>query len=186
MGYRKRKDGNYWWNDGPITDEHEALYVLVEEWNGAKPVYLSTKDDPEICQELHRQGEGGAMSSTRIEYLEIDPKLAEHLIKEHFVTPMRIPHMGYTEVSQTKLVLSRDGVDRLRVLTAEHLALAKTLPVAGEHTKFSSIFKESGSGRENGRRGGPLYFDFVTPMGEKVRVLPLTKEVRKITKEALV
>ena len=184
MTPRKRSENTNWWNDGPITDEHEALQVLKKEWRGPDPIYLSLKaEQPEICQELHRQGDGGRASSCYIEYLEIDPKLAEQLIKESYVAPMRIPHMGYTETVRDKLVLTRTGEHRLETLNREKERLAQSLPVAGEHSKFSSIFELSKSEREHGRRGGKLYFEFVTPIKERVRVYPDTKEVLKLEPE---
>jgi hypothetical protein len=186
MNPRKRDGATHWWNDRPITDEHEALYVLVKEWRGPDPVYLSTKrEKPEICQELHRQGEGGRESSYYIEYLEIDEELAKKLIKEQWVTPMRILHMGYTETVREKLVLSPHGLDHLKRLTQQKCALAKTLPVPGEHTQFSSILEETGCGCENGRRGGRFYVDLKTPMDERLRVYPDSKQITKLKPKPL-
>lgn len=181
MERRKRDEKTHWLNDQPITDEHEALFVLQREWQGPFPIYLSmvNPDRPEVCLEMHRPGDGGRTSSCYIEYLEIDSDLARRLIAQLWVVPMRIPHSGYTETVQDKFVLSRPGGDRLQALTQEKLQFAKTLPVPGEHTKFSSLFEEVRYGREHGRRGGRFFVDYKTPMDERLRVFPDSKEIQK-------
>ena len=183
MPLRKRDQYTHWLNEEPIADVYEALHLLKPQWGdpfGEKTRYLAMDKSP---AELHIQwfadGDSGGASSG-IHYLDIAPAVVEHLQKGYWVRPHMEVGWGYSRPNLYKLVIS----DHAKLLFNEYIERtreeARKSLVAGEHSRFSGIFNDAGSGREHGRCGGRLYFDFVTPMKERVRVYPDTKEVKKL------
>src|SRR3989344_3835161 len=162
MSLRPRDEYTYWWNEAPITDVHEALHLLRPQWGdpfGEKTRYLSMRaDPPELHIEWFADGDSGGASSGTY-YLEIALTVVEQLQRDGFVQPLQVKGYGYSYPDPNKLIIS------------------------GEHSKFSGIFESTGWGRVHSRFGGRLFFDFVTPMKEKVRVYPDTKEVKKLEPE---
>jgi len=186
MPLRRRNKYTHWWNEEPIADAYEALHLLKPQWGdpfGEKTRYLAMDKSP---VELHIQwfadGDSGGASSG-IYYLDIAPAVVEQLQKEYWVRPHMEVGWGYSRPNPYKLVIS----DHAKLLFNEYIESkkkeARKLLVAGKHSKFSGVFNDAGYDREYNRRGGRLYFDFKTPMGEKVRVYPDIKKVKKLESE---
>lgn len=180
---RRRDDRTYWWNDGPITDIHEALDLLQKQWGDSGKRFISTEDKKglgfEINLEWYREGSSGGDSSG-VDHFDIKPEVVEELVKQGFVEKMRIPEMGYTYTEPYKLVMSQKGQIELERLHEEARRIAHGLLIPGKHSKFSGLFHDAGYGRSGYRGCGRLYYKFRTPQGEKVRVYSDTKEVEKL------
>jgi hypothetical protein len=183
MPLRPRPKGDYWWNDAPITDIFEALDLLRPKWGdgfGDETRYVAMDESPpEIHIQWFHDGDSGGASSG-VHYLEITQEVVEQLRREGLVEPLMQKGYGWARPDPMRLIISPWGKHRLREYTNETREVARKLLVPGEHSKFSGIFNDAGYGRERSHRGGRLYFDFITPMKEKVRVYPDTKEVKKL------
>ena len=186
MSLRPRDEYTYWWNEAPITEVHEALHLLRPQWGdpfGEKTRYLSMRaDPPELHIEWFADGDSGGASSGTY-YLEIALTVVEQLQRDGFVQPLQVKGYGYSYPDPNKLIISRLGtleIEEYLMRTEEEM---RKLLIPGEHSKFSGIFESTGWGRVHSRFGGRLFFDFVTPMKEKVRVYPDTKEVKKLEPE---
>lgn len=183
MPVRKRDKYTHWSNDCAIDDLHELLSLLEEQWRDTGKRYVHTGDgEPHVQIEWSHDGDSGGFSSG-IRYFEAKRELIDQLLEKGLVTKMQVPRMGYTYTEPHKLVLSNLGELELQRLNDEKKRLARSLLIPGEHSKFSGIFNDAGFDREHYKGYGRLYFDFVTPMNEKVRVYPDTKEVRKLEAE---
>ncbi|HVZ75974.1 MAG TPA: hypothetical protein VG934_01725 [Candidatus Paceibacterota bacterium] len=185
MELRKRAQGDYWMNEAPITDSLEALHVLREEWNDTGYRYISLREEkPEIHLGWFNEGDSGGATSG-VDYLEIDPAIAKKLRDEQWVEPRRIPHWGYTEVRQDQLVLSQWGKREMERLLEEAMTSVRAQLKPGTHSEKSDVFKDAGYGRDHGRWGGRLYFDFRTPVGEKVRMYADNGEFTQLEPEKI-
>jgi len=181
--YRKRDEHTYWYNEKPIATTHEALDALRKRWGDSGKRYIYTDGEkPELRIGWYKEGSSGG-DSAGTDYFEIKPEVAAELAKLGYIEKMPIREIGYTYREPHKFVLSREGERELERLYKEKKEVARSLLVPGEHSQFSSIFDDAGSDREGYRHCGRLFFDFVTPMKEKVRVYPDTKEVEKLEPE---
>jgi hypothetical protein len=185
----------YWHNEIPITDVHEALWLLQKEWSGQQPYIAMAEYNythkktlaPELHQPWYSEGDSGGDSSG-IYHLEISPEVVATLTKEEWVTPMKIPHWGGSTTDLNKRVLSHAGRTEFEWFIEAQQKVAQALPKPLVHSKFSGLFNPRGYGYTSRWGGGKLYFDFVTPQEERVRVYPLEKDpekqVEKLTETA--
>ena len=178
---KPRDEYTHYENAEPVKDPYELMDLLSQgRSDSTDGRYLRVRQGEEI--EMHRgwyvHGDSGGDRSG-IDYYQIDPETSKKLIAERWVTPKRIPHMGYTEERKHELVLSEAGKAELRRFHEEQRKAALALLIPGKHSKFSGVFNYRSHGRQY-PGVGPLYFEFVTPMDEKVRVCPETKKVEKV------
>jgi hypothetical protein len=172
---RKRDKNTHWMNSAPVTDLHEALFLLWPTPKGRRgPRYICTdryivdQYKPEIHQEWHHEGGSGQMPSSGSHYLQIDPELAKYIIDTNLVVPMQIPHMGYTEIVDYKLVLSDMGIRKHQLLCEAKLEVAKIFLLPRLHVADVPWSRKSADGW-----GGKLYFDFhIFAYDEHVIVCP--------------
>ena len=166
-------------NEKPVKDVHEALYLLRAQQGDKGPRYIFSKGDEfEIHHDWFHDGGSGSVSSG-IHYLEIQRDVVGELLQKKFVQNMKILRWGSTHVDLLKFVLSELGKLELARLDEEQKTVAHSILKPGIHSQWSSIFNYIGKGREHERWGGRLYFDFKTPIDEKVRMFPDTGEFQK-------
>lgn len=79
------------------------------------------------------------------------------------------------------LVLSEVGLTLREKLREEQFQKARAFLQPGIHSQWSSVFNPTGSGRER-PYFGRLFFDFITPIGERVRIYSDNGEFEKIKK----
>ena len=182
----ERKPDGHYMNEEPIANAHEALDALVSGQHDSREgryidLHPRGGGTPELCVGWFADGDSGGASSG-FHYWQIKPEVIKELQEKGWIEPKQIPTWGRTDTDHNKLVLSRDGKEELVRFTKEQREVARKLPVAGVHSKYSGIFEDAGYGRD-GYNCGKLYFEFVTPIKERVRVYPDTKEVLKLEPE---
>jgi hypothetical protein len=179
--YRDEKKYTHWSNEKTIEDLFEALELLEPDHRDSSDGrYLSTRmDPPEIHVGWYTHGDSGGDRSG-IEYFDIDPKISKELVRKGLVEPCIQKFWGGSTPQCDKLVLSELGKRELRDYLKKQKEVAKSLLVPGEHTKFSGVFNDAGQGRTGYKGYGELYFDFKTPIDERLRVFPATKKVEKL------
>jgi hypothetical protein len=176
MAFRKRSATSHWRNDEPIKNLYEAIDTLSSENSSRDPVHLRKReseagDGYEIVWPWYREGSSGG-DSWGIEYYEIDTATAEELIREHFVAPRRVKHLGYTETRDDELVVTDIAREKLDLFEKEMERKAESMLTPGIHTDLAGKPKRLCWSRD-GFRCGRLYFEYELPEERgRVRVYP--------------
>ena len=181
MPQRARDQYTEWANEQPLTDIYQILAMLEPRQQGrySDRRWIYSRNVPELQIRWCREADSGGDSGST-EYLEIDPEAFERLVEEGLVAPNMLRYGGGVRLEGHKLVPTDAGRSRLRVYLAAQREAARKLVVPGEHTKFSATLFPQGQGYEGFHGEGPLYFEFVTPMNERLRVYPRTNKVERI------
>lgn len=173
----------------PVTDLHELLDLLPEYWrdSGKRYVYMRQAElyepnVPEVWKEWNREGSSG-QDSWGVDRFQVDRALVQKALDDGLLQTMEVPYWGGSHKERDKLVVTRRGEELRKRLYEEKKAAAHTLLVPGEHSAWSSIFEFRKSEREKHYPLGELYFEFVTPMKERVRVWIDQKRIEKLEKD---
>ncbi len=192
MERRARGDNTLWRNSKPVADVYELLALLENRQSGrycdtrylrpANSGFRPTKC-PEVEVDWYHEGSSGGDTGGH-DYFEVAPQVAEQAVRERWVEPNVKKYWGGSTVEKDKLVLSELGKVTLNKYIREQMEEAKKLVVPMKHTKYSGLLEPRGYGQEgHDGEGGELYFDFETPMQEKLRVYPKSKRVVDRAKE---
>lgn len=187
MRLRRRDERTYWSNEVPVTDAYEALDMLYPDFydsfgEGTRFIAMG-KNPPELHVRWFRDGDSGG-ASEGVCYYEINRQVVECLEREQWVRMLIVKGWGYATPDPNKLVISERGKSARNAHINEMREAARKLPVAGKHTQFSSVLNDAGHGRETYYGKNRLYFDFETPMRERVRVFPSNKRIKKLPQKA--
>ena len=185
MSQRKRDKFTNWSNQEPIADVYEALEMLKSRQQGRynDTRFLMREPQDEIMVDWYHEADSGGDRSG-YDYYEIDPTIVEQLVKERWVTSNVVKFWGGSRTENHKMVISTAGKYELQKYLETTQEDAKKLVVPGKHTKFSGILNSRGYGRDGHQGcGGELYFDFETPMQERLRVFLTSKRVVDRAKE---
>ncbi|MGE5541229.1 MAG: hypothetical protein ACM3TU_03015 [Bacillota bacterium] len=170
----KRTEHTTWKNPEPYTDIHAVLQLLDEQSKTYEPFHLDQCRregcEWEITVPWYTHGDSGGDRSGH-DYYQIDPALAEQLVKDGLVIKRSIPHMGYTETREHEFVISRRGKVMLKTYLDEMREKAEALLVPGVHTDLTGEPASQGYDREHWRYGD-LYFMFKLPTGGSCKVYP--------------
>ncbi|MEK7068188.1 MAG: hypothetical protein AAB964_00030 [Patescibacteria group bacterium] len=179
MARRERDKYSHWENEKPVTDFYEALELLRNKQQGrySDERYLIGGPTPEILVDWYREADSGG-DRGGIDHYEIDNAVFEEIVRQGCVSPNVVKFYGGSRTEHHKLVLNKVGRDKFEHFLDLRQNEAKKLVIPGEHTKFSGVLNPRGYGREGYQGyGGELYFEFETPMNERLRVYPDSKRV---------
>ena len=105
--------------------------------------------------------------------------MIDDLKEKGFIKNMEIPSWGHTYKEPDKFVITYHGEQELERLNEHAKTSVRTRLEPGVHSKWSGVFNDAGFGRD-GFGSGRLYFDFKTPVGERVRVYSDTGEFERL------
>ncbi len=175
----KLKDRTYY-NETPITDVYEALDVLCFESSSRRSIHLFKsidKDNPDyhLVVPWYREGCSGGDTSGE-DYYQIDPTLAQKMIDEGLVTPLKIVSWGRTDTDRERFVVCYDGEEKSKAYDRDMIKKAESMLKPGIHTDLTAKPYRTEYGRE-GFRHGRFYVEFKTPHNERCRVYPQDDEL---------
>jgi hypothetical protein len=170
------------YNESPITDAHEALDIFFAEQTHRTPIHLfrsveqkGREREYRIVIPWYREGSSGGDTSGE-SYYQIDVALAEQMISEQFVVPMKVLSWGRTDIDSERFVLNYLGERKSKAFDKAMLEKAESMLTVGIHTDLAGKPERTSYGRE-GFRCGRFYVDFRTPHEETCRVYPEQEEL---------
>lgn len=171
----KRTEHTFWMNDKPYTNIYVVLELLAAQSQTYEPHHLhrcrgNEGFDWEIVVPWYSSGCSGGDTSGH-HYYQLDPAVAEQLVKDELVTAHMEKHWGYTTEEKDKLVISHRGSEELRLFMHDMRTKAESLLKPGVHTDLTGKVDYRGHDRDD-YGSGPLHFLFEMPTGGRCRVYP--------------